>query len=342
MTRFLGNWEVETDIILPKDIPFLRYDTSDSAYTVFLRNVLQPREGLTYLSMQVVFDASDLSHAKETGQQVAKEFLDYLTLVSSLKLRLRRLFQIFNWELGAGMRECLYFSPSASHDDAPYEALDAKILETVAILQKQPLNPRLRRAMKWFANGVASPFPDDQFTYFWFVVELIAQLVKNPSPIPDRCPMCQEPLHCTSCGTTPLHRPYPKQAIKQLFTKYGPKAADAFYHRASEARNMLLHGEETLSIEAALKINFAELVDDMGKIAWVSLVNQFSPVMIGTTPSFIRTSRFVQMNLTGTAHMHVGFTPNFENPDPAHFPKVEFTMVPTPPAPKPTASAPHQ
>jgi hypothetical protein len=105
---------------------------------------------------------------------------------------------------------------------------------------------------------------------------------------------------------------------------------------------MLMHGEETSSIEAALKIDFAELVDDMGKIAWVSLVNQFTPVMIGTTPSFIQTSQFVQMNLTGTAHMQVGFIPNFENPDPTHFPKVELTMVTTPSPSDPIASPPHQ
>jgi hypothetical protein len=244
MTRFLGNWEVETDIILPEGVPFLRYDHPTSTYTVFLRNIPESRNDLTYMSMQVVFDAPDLKEAKAIGQDIAKNFLDYLSLVSNLKVRLRRLFQIFNWEPSSDIRECLYFSPHSNHDDAPYEVLETKLLESIAFLQKQTLNPRLRRAMKWFANGIASRFPDDQFTFFWFVVELVAQLMKNPSPVPDRCPVCKGPLQCTTCGTTPLHRPYPKQAIEQLFAKYGPKDAGEFYRRASDARNMLMHGDE--------------------------------------------------------------------------------------------------
>jgi hypothetical protein len=61
--------------------------------------------------MQVVFDAPSLQQAKATGQRLAKEFLDYLSFVSNLKVRLRRIPQIFNWELGTGMRECLQYSP---------------------------------------------------------------------------------------------------------------------------------------------------------------------------------------------------------------------------------------
>jgi hypothetical protein len=43
------------------------------------------------------------------------------------------------------VRDCLYFTRSYSHDDAPYEALGSR----------PPINPRLRRALKWFGNGVA-------------------------------------------------------------------------------------------------------------------------------------------------------------------------------------------
>jgi hypothetical protein len=142
--------------------------------------------------------------------------------------------------------------------------------------------------------------------------------------------VCKGPLHCTACGTTPLHRPYPKQAIEQLFTKYGPSDDGKLYRRATEARNRLMHGDETEAIEVALDIDFADLVNDVGKLAWFSIFNQFTPNLIGTQPMFLQTSRFVYMNLSGSAHMHIGITPNFDNPDPAHFPKVEITMTSTP------------
>jgi hypothetical protein len=78
MTRFLGNWEVESDIILPENIPFLRYDHPASLYTVFLRKVPERPNNQAYLSMQFIFDAPTLMEAKPIGQQLAKEFLDFL------------------------------------------------------------------------------------------------------------------------------------------------------------------------------------------------------------------------------------------------------------------------
>jgi hypothetical protein len=38
ITRFLANWEVESDIILPQQIPFVRHEHPAGTYTVFLRN----------------------------------------------------------------------------------------------------------------------------------------------------------------------------------------------------------------------------------------------------------------------------------------------------------------
>ena len=163
MTRYLGNWEVESDLILPEGVPFFRYDHPTSIYTVFLRNIPEARNGVTFLSMQFVFDAPSLFEAKPIGEKLTKEFLDYLSLVSNLKVRLRTLLQIYNWEPGTGMREALIFSRSEAHDDAPYSALDTALLETIGLLEQQSVVPRLRRALKWFATGIASPVPDDQF-----------------------------------------------------------------------------------------------------------------------------------------------------------------------------------
>lgn len=53
MTKFLANWEVETDITLPADIPFLRYDDPSSAYAVFLRNAQETRHDLTFLTCRL-------------------------------------------------------------------------------------------------------------------------------------------------------------------------------------------------------------------------------------------------------------------------------------------------
>jgi len=107
MTRFLANWEVESDIILPQQIPFVRHQHPAGTYTVFLRNLPETRHNFTFLSMQIAFEAPSLNEAKDIAEPLAKEFLDYLTFASNLRTRLRDLRHIFNWEPGNdGNREC--------------------------------------------------------------------------------------------------------------------------------------------------------------------------------------------------------------------------------------------
>jgi hypothetical protein len=345
MTRFLSNWEVESDIILPEGTPFLQYSHPAGRYTIFLRNLASPRLDEGFLSMQLVFDAPSLTQAKSVAEGMAKEFLDFLAFVSNLKARLRSLLHIFNWEPGHGMREALYFTRSAAHDDAPYPALESPLLDTIALLQTHNVPPRLRRALKWFSNGVTSKSPDDQFIYFWFVIELVAQLIKEPSPVPDRCPTCRKELYCPTCLTSPLHRPYPKQAIEQLFVRYASDDPPQLYTHATTARNMLMHGDDVGSIEAELQIDFPDLVNNLGHLAWISLLNQFLPVLVNRQPALLRTNQYVYYNLSGRVHLQTAFIPNFDNPDPAHFPGIQVnfnTLSPPTPGPAKPGSGPTQ
>jgi hypothetical protein len=328
MTRVMANWEVESDIILPKGTPFARYDHPGGAYTVFIRPSHVDGAAGSALTLQIIFDAPDLKEASDLSQDLTNEFLDHLTYTSNMRARLGRLQHIFDWEpaaAGSTMRRALYFH-TASGEDAPYEALEPSILDTIKILQSKPVSPRLRRTLKWFANGVASQYQDDQFAFFWFVVELIAQIIKNVTPVPDRCPQCHGPLYCPACNATHMHRPFPKQAVEQVFRRYVKDGADEFFKEAMRARNMLLHGDEVHSIEAELGIEFHKLVDSMGHLAWAAIFDQFVPAMAGTKPSFLTKNIYVGMNIHFHADVQVGFTPDFDNPDPTTFPKIQLSM----------------
>ena len=91
-----------------------------------------------------------------------------------------------------------------------------------------------------------------------------------------------------------------------------------------------MHGDDVQTIERELKIEFPDLVDQMGHLAWVSILNQFAPVLIGTTPHFLQTNVYVHKRMGGTVHVQLGFLPNFANPDPAHFPNLNITFTKTP------------
>jgi hypothetical protein len=68
----------------------------------------------------------------------------------------------------------------------------------------------------------------------------------------------------------------------------------------------------------------------MGNLAWVSIINQFIPVLVNKTPLFLRPNQYVYMNFSAFANVKVGFIPNFENPDPSHFPNMNLTINSTP------------
>jgi hypothetical protein len=122
--------------------------------------------------------------------------------------------------------------------------------------------------------------------------------------------------------------------------KYYEDTPEEFYRQANDARNMLIHGEEVQAIEASLGIPFSDLVDRLGSLAWISIINQFAPVLAGKAPLFIQTNMYVYMTMSGLAHMKVGFVPNFANPDPSHFPQINFTFGPPSPPTPPGATKP--
>jgi hypothetical protein len=328
MARVMANWEAEADITIPDGTPFVRYDHPQGRYTIFLRKAPAEENSPLKLSVQVICDAPSLKDAHDVTETYAKEFLDHLSYASNLRIRLGKPQQIFDWEPGTrehGIRDAIYYHTSPS-DEPPFAAIEPLLLETISLLQRSDIDPRLRRALKWFGNGIASQYQDDQFAFFWFVIELVAQIAKDVTPVPDRCPKCREALFCPSCNATRLHRPYPKHAVEALFEKVVRGDWQTFHRRAFQARNRLLHGDEVRNIEKELKIDFARLVDDIGKFSWTAILNRFAPSLVGTRPGFYQASTYSRTNVVLAVNMQLGYTPDFENPDPTALPKIELTM----------------
>jgi hypothetical protein len=340
MTRIMANWDAEADITLPHDTPFMRYEHPQGKYLIFLRKAPPEQNNPLKLSLQLLCDAPSLAEAHDISESHAKEFLDYLSYTSNLRTRLGKPQHIFDWEPSTkehGIRDALYYHTSPT-DEPPFAEIHPNLLETIALLQRNDLDVRLRRCLKWFSNGIAAQYQDDQFTFFWFVVELVAQIAKDVTPVPDRCPKCREPMFCPSCNATHLHRPYPKHAVEALFQKMVKGDWQTFHGRAYRARNMLLHGDELVNIEKELGIEFPRLIDDVGKLAWTAILNRFAPSLVGTRPAFYQASTYGRSNVIFAASIQVGYTPDFENPDPTKLPDVKISMefVDMPPrAPQP-------
>ncbi|MGO7785661.1 methylamine utilization protein MauJ, partial [Rhizobium ruizarguesonis] len=57
----------------------------------------------------------------------------------------------------------------------------------------------MRRALRWYRLGIHAYSPDDQFTYFWFALEIVAEFQKPTSKVHDKFPHCQSALYCEKC-----------------------------------------------------------------------------------------------------------------------------------------------
>jgi hypothetical protein len=58
---------------------------------------------------------------------------------------------------------------------------------------------------------------------------------------------------------------------------------------------------------------------------FLGLMPESGPISVN--PKFLTTHKYVHMNMAGIAHLQV---PNFDNPDPANFLKIDFTMTTIP------------
>ena len=158
----------------------------------------------------------------------------------------------------------MQYQPFPGHE-LPYPVLTSAIFKSVEVFAEAKISDRMRRVLRWFARGVRSPYPDDQFQYFWFVVELLAQLDKVPEQVNDLCSKCRHPLYCEKCGMHPTHRPYPKQAILGLFGSTISDEPDVFFVKANKVRNCLLHGDDIRRVEIEVQLGIGEMVDKLGR-----------------------------------------------------------------------------
>jgi hypothetical protein len=320
------NCEVESDLCLVATQSTLRYQHPKGTYVVFLRNLeLKPAGESPLLSAQMTFNAPSLQESRKVGESYLREFLDFLTLITNNRFRIHRILQMFEWEPETDERSAIYYNDVAN-PSIPFAALNDDILKTLSDIQREDLSPLVRRAIKWFGNGVASRYSDDQFTFFWLAIEVLSEATKDTSLRPDICPRCKTPMYCPSCEETPLHRPYPKQAIQQLFRRHGGTGWEEIYRKADKVRNQLMHGEEVAAIEANLSIDLKIIVDQVGRLAWTSLISQFNRVFANGDRQALFCDTYANGGLSSGAHLQVSFKPNFDNPDPAHFPKIELNI----------------
>lgn len=275
--RCVANFEIGSDVSVVADGLVLTINDPRGAFKARIKNI--PRSEFTIpflLSLHIYFEAPDLEEAKEAAEGLMADCLNMLAFTTGAGFRKHRIRQVLDADTSStkGMREVLMWSEKIEYED-PQPFLNEANATSIERLLEHDMPPAIRRALRWYRLGVDASSPDDQFTYFWFALEIVAEFQKSIEKVHDKCPHCQAPLFCEKCEKHPMHRPYAKQAIGALMRTADHECDDTTVSLLDGTRNRLMHGDTLREIESSLPDPHDHVVDVLGRILWKALVMQF-------------------------------------------------------------------
>ena len=329
MRTWLMKFEVESDLGVESGLGELVFRQPDVTLEVHLENHrMEPGCESPSLHAYFLFRADGLNDAEAAGEKHCRRFLDFLVFVTGARFRVSRRLCVFDWSTDADWREG-YVYRHFPNPDLPQLVLGQGISSSIELLLSASADADLRQAVHWFSAGASAASPEEQFELFWFSIETIARYSRGKTKVPDRCAVCREPLYCPSCEKVSTHRPYPSQAVQQLFAQHAANDADRMYRITSSMRHALLHGDQVSRVEAEFDLTLSQLVDIVGQIAWIALLNNLVPA-VGQERTF--RMGFIQPN-TFLHHRvefkgHVGFkSPNDRPPVFTDIPKIDVNLI---------------
>ncbi len=301
--RFIANYEVKSDISVISDDERLRFQDPKGHFQATIKNIIRDDYSTPFLlSLQIAFESISLEEAKDVAEDKLVECLNMISFTSGAGISRHRIKQLVDATPEAGMRDCLIWADSARHED-PSPFLHEKVIGTLEHLLQFEQPAAIRRAMRWYRIGIDSPIPEDQFQYFWFSLEILAEYQKSPVKVPDKCPHCKSPLYCETCEKHPEHKPYAKQAISALIMSVDEACDEETIKKLGDARNALMHGMTLKEIEEELGTSEEDIVDVLGKILFKALVHMFPNELFRERLHFGSPTTYVHRTLTGVAHV---------------------------------------
>ena len=303
--RCVANFEVASELSVVADDQTLIISDPRDAFKALIRNI--PRSEFTtpfLLSVHIYFEAEALRDAADAAEDHLATCLNMLAFTTGSGFRKHRIRQIVDAEpsLKGAMRDIRMWGDRIEYDD-PQPFLDDEHAKTIERLLAFDIPPAIRRAMRWYRLGIDASALDDQFTYFWFALEIVAEFQKPAAKVNDKCPHCQSALYCEKCETHPQHKPYAKQAIRALLMDADKGCDDATVALLDKTRNSLMHGATLREIEGSLPDPHESVIDTLGRLLWKALVKQFPTEMFDGSLVMGVPSTYVHYKATAVAHI---------------------------------------
>ncbi len=274
MSKWLADYLVESHASLASGSSKLIFKHPHGIYEVHLSdNDVTPGIKTPTLNVQVILESDNYKDVEDLSEQYLGSFLKLLSFLTNCKFNILSLRRIIEWTPGLVTRQ--YIQIDEFNDPTiPLAVLDDSIIKSLEDILSTDVTSSLHNVFRCFSNALSSSYQDEQFQFFWFAIEILSQLYKDRTPVPDLCPRCRNPLYCQKCQETPQHKPYEKQAIEQLIRdNVQGENIDTLIDTTFKIRNSLLHGETIQNIEKNIPYKSIQVINFLGKTVWIILLN---------------------------------------------------------------------
>jgi hypothetical protein len=205
MKKWLADYRIESKQQFPPDTPSVKIQVGNAEVTI--SNATKSDLPNESLAAQIAVFADDIKAAENLALTKIAEVLHLLSFTTSSGFRISRKRFIMDWSPGVEIREQFVYGYD-DHNDR-WTDLREEYFLTVQEIDRTPHVNKLRTALRWYAAATRST-PEDQFQYFWFVLELLAEFTKGKELVADKCQVCRGDLYCPNCDAASQHRPFQK------------------------------------------------------------------------------------------------------------------------------------
>lgn len=267
--RAIAELRIDSNICLPDKMPVFTMTDPKGLFEVKIRNNPDATPfAPSALMAEMAYEVEDLDQARDQALDNMAPVLNALCCVVGARFDYVTVLRAFDATPGLDQREGRYYGTQGVIDSVP--ALEQDYANTAQRFMNMHDDEVSQSVMRWYRLGRRASIPDEQFMYLWFALEIAAEALKETGKVGYSCPACSANMFCQNCNSTPMHRRFSTDAIKDLICKVAPHNTDGgeFYKTLSKIRNTLQHGRRFDSVADTLPCTMEQAINVLANIAW--------------------------------------------------------------------------
>jgi len=330
--RCLADFILDSDLCLKDGTGTLSLTDPNNDFTLTLSNAESGSGNINaVLSAQLIFEASSFENIRDVACDKLAKALNALTYATNSKFVQILLKRVIDWTPGIIERQAIIYVETPELDIAE-PALDNAYVDAARRLLVMQSGEKQQAALRWYRLGIQADNLEEQFSYFWFALEIAAECSKDSGKVASKCPKCRQPLFCESCGEHPTHRRYAGEAIQQIIGRVQQINAAEVFKTLQIIRHTLMHGGRISSVLDQLPCTDEQAINKLAFVTWHAIGFMFAeadpdptkPMELGYRENLVRRTLVAGANIT------TKMQGDLDNPQLADFPSIQFKVTHAP------------